>query len=105
MFFAAMRDKSMIMENAKILALLKGRCHLRFLFNLSYQTIQYLNLEDLEATKILFETIFFQPLNLQECTVPHLKDLIHICLQTEAKVHSMTFNVSYVGSKYPNFLR
>ena len=27
--------------------------------------------------------IFFQPLDLQESTVPHLKDLIHICLESD----------------------
>ena len=48
--------------------------------------------------------IFLQPLNLQECTVPHLKDLIHICLEPELQGCGMTFNRFYVGSKYPYFI-
>ena len=34
----------------------------------------------------LWPFIFLQPLDLKECTVPHLKDLIHICLELKAKV-------------------
>ena len=45
-----------------------------------------------------------QPLNLQERTVPHSKDLIHICLETKSKGHGMTFNMIYVCSKYPYFI-
>ena len=33
---------------------------------------------------LLRPLIILQPLDLQECTVPHLKDLIHICLEPEA---------------------
>ena len=51
----------------------------------------------------LWPQIFLQPLDLQECKVPHLKDLIHICLEAEAQSCG-TFNVSYVGSKYPYFI-
>ena len=47
---------------------------------------------------------FLQPLDLQECTVPHLKDLIHICLGPEAQGCGMTFKRFYVGSKYPFFI-
>ena len=48
--------------------------------------------------------IFLQPLDLKECTVPHLKDLIHICLEPEAQGCGITFNRFYVGSKYPYFI-
>ena len=33
----------------------------------------------------IWPQIFWQPLDLQECTVPHLKDLILICLEPEAQ--------------------
>ena len=52
----------------------------------------------------LWPLIFLQPLNLQGCTVPHLKDLIHICLKTESQGHGMTFNMIYLCSKYPYFI-
>ena len=52
----------------------------------------------------LWPLIFLQPLNLQECTVTHLKDLIHICLGPEAQGLVMTFNRFYVRSKYPYFI-
>ena len=42
--------------------------------------------------------MFLQSLDLQECTVPHLKDLIHICLKLEAQGCDMTFNKFYVGT-------
>ena len=42
---------------------------------------------------------FLQPLNQQGHAVPQLKDLIHICLETESQVHGMTFNMIYVCSK------
>ena len=32
-----------------------------------------------------FDLIFLQPLNLQECTVPHLKFLIPISMESEAQ--------------------
>ena len=48
--------------------------------------------------------IFLQPLDLQECTVPHLKDLINICLELEAQGCGMTLKRFYVGSKYPYFI-
>ena len=46
--------------------------------------------------------IFLQPLDLQECTVPHLKDLIHICLELEAQGHGVTFKVYNLGSQQPH---
>ena len=52
----------------------------------------------------LWPLIFLQPLDLQECTVPHLKDLIHICLENESQCHGMTFNMIYDCSKYPHFI-
>ena len=48
--------------------------------------------------------IFLQPFALQECIVPHSKDLIHIYFEQEAQGCGMTFNVCYIGSKYPNFI-
>ena len=47
---------------------------------------------------------FLQPYDLQECTVPHLKDLIHICLEIESQGHGIIFNMIYVCSKYPYFI-
>ena len=52
----------------------------------------------------LWPLIFLQPLDLQECTVPHFKDLIYIWLEPEAQGCGMTFNMFYVGSKYPYFI-
>ena len=52
----------------------------------------------------LWPLIFLQPLNLQGCTVPHLKDLIPICLENESQGHSMTLNMGYLCSKYPYFI-
>ena len=52
----------------------------------------------------LWPRIFLQPLDLQECTVPHLKDLINICLENESQGHYMTFNMIYDHSKYPHFI-
>ena len=33
---------------------------------------------------------------MYNCTVPHLKDLIHICLEPEAQDCGMTFNMCFV---------
>ena len=46
----------------------------------------------------------FAALDQQECKVPHLKDLIHICLEPEVQGCGMTFNMCYGGSKYPYFI-
>ena len=51
-----------------------------------------------------FTINILQPLDLQECTVPHLKYLIHICLELEAQGYGITFNMFYVGSKCPYFI-
>ena len=48
--------------------------------------------------------IFLKPLDLQECKVPHLKDLIHISSEPEAQGCGMTFNRFYIGLKYPYFI-
>ena len=48
--------------------------------------------------------IFLQPLDLQELTVPYLKDLIHICLEPDAQADSQRFNTSSLGQlKVPSF--
>ena len=52
----------------------------------------------------LWPLIFLQPLDLQECTVSHLKDLINIYLENESQGHGMTFNIIYHCSKYPYFI-
>ena len=39
-----------------------------------------------------------------EQLVPHLKDLIHICLEQKAQGCDMTFNKFYIESKYPYFI-
>ena len=48
--------------------------------------------------------IFLQPLYLlylQECTVPHLKDLIHIYLEPEAQGSGTTSNSFLLGQSTP----
>ena len=52
----------------------------------------------------LWPLIFLQPLDLQGCTVPHLKDMIHICSETESQGHGITFNKIYLHSNYPYFI-
>ena len=52
----------------------------------------------------LWPLIFLQPLDLQECTVPHLKDMIHISLEPETQGCGVTFNMGYVGSNYAYFI-
>ena len=47
---------------------------------------------------------FLQPLGLQEHALSHLKDVVHICLETESQDHGMTFNVIYVCSNYTYFI-
>ena len=49
----------------------------------------------------LWRLVTLQSFNLQGSIVPHLKDLIHICLEPEAHDCGMTFYMCYVGSKYP----
>ena len=57
-------------------------------------------LVDFFINLIIWPLVFLQPLNLQECTIFHLKDLIHICLALEVQGYGMTFNMCYVSSKY-----
>ena len=52
----------------------------------------------------LWPLIFLQPLDLQECTVPHFKDLIDTCLEPEAQGCGTTFNRFYFWSMYPYFI-
>ena len=40
-------------------------------------------------------SVFLQPLDLQECTVLHMKDLSHICLELKVQGCGMTFNRFY----------
>ena len=52
----------------------------------------------------LWPLISLQPLDQNQCLVPHLKDLFHICLETKAQGFWMTFKVCNHGSKYPYLL-
>ena len=47
---------------------------------------------------------FWSLLSYKKNKVPHLKDLIHICLEPEAQGWGMTFNRFYVGSNLPYFI-
>ena len=49
----------------------------------------------------LWPLIFLQPLDLQGCTVPRLKDLINICLENESQGLAMTFRMIYPCPKSP----
>ena len=44
------------------------------------------------------------PYDQNECLVPHLKDLAHICLELEAQRRSMAFRAIFLGSKYPQII-
>ena len=52
----------------------------------------------------LCKLVTLQPFDLKEHTVPHLKDLIQICLDPEDQRNSMTFSVIFSRSKYPQFI-
>ena len=45
--------------------------------------------------------MFLQPLDQKQCLVPHLKDLIHICLEPEAQERGVTFRGFLVGQNDP----
>ena len=70
--------------------------------------------EDASVSNLAESAISYQPPTLTsdifaasqptERTVPHLKDLIHICLDPEVHSCGMTFNMFYVGSMYPYFI-
>ena len=49
--------------------------------------------------------VSLQPLDQNQCLVPHLKDLFHICLGIKAQSFWMTFNIYNLSSKYPYFIR
>ena len=53
----------------------------------------------------LWPVISLQPLDQNQCLVPHFKDLSHICLEIKAQGFWMTFNTSNLGSKEPYFNR
>ena len=48
--------------------------------------------------------ISLQPLDQIQCLVPHLKDLLCICLELKAQGIWMTFKVCNLGSNYPYLL-
>ena len=48
----------------------------------------------------IWPLISLQPLDQNQCLVPHLKDLFHICLETKVQGFWMTFKVCNHGSKY-----
>ena len=52
----------------------------------------------------LWPLTFLQPLDLKEDTVPHLKELIHVCSETESQGHGITFKMIYLHSRYPYFI-
>ena len=57
--------------------------------------IQVLKVHELWAhTALLF-------LDQSKCLVPHLKDLIYICLEPETQRRGMTFRAIFLRSKYP----
>ena len=67
------------------------------LLNLAKSTIFFLTSN--------FEILYFLwLLELKDCKVPHLKDMIHICLNSEAQVCGMTFKECKDGSEYPCFI-
>ena len=43
--------------------------------------------------------VFLQPLDLQEYTVSHLKDLIYICLEPEAQGCGMTYTIESIENR------
>ena len=53
----------------------------------------------------LWPLISLQPLDQNQCLVPHLKDLLCICWEIEAQGFWMSFKVCNHGSKYPYFNR
>ena len=58
----------------------------------------------IHSRRRFWELINLKPLGLQGHKVPLLKDLIHICLETDTQSCDMTFSVCYVCSKYPYFI-
>ena len=62
-------------------------------------------LADIFSEPQLWPLVSLQPLDQNQCLVPHLKDLFHICLGDKAQGFWMTFNICNLGSKYPYFNR
>ena len=63
----------------------------------------HISLESGQVSNFFFDLqpwplIFLQPHELQEHKVPHLKDLLHICLEPEARGHGVTFKVCNASS-------
>ena len=50
----------------------------------------------------LWPLIFLQPSDQNQCLVPHLKDLIEICLEPKAQGHGMNFKVCNLKSRQPH---
>ena len=51
----------------------------------------------------LWPLISLQPLDQNQCLVPHLKDLLRICLEVKAQSFWKTFKVLNLASKQPYF--
>ena len=49
----------------------------------------------------LWPLISLQPLDQNQCLIPHLKDLLRICLEDKAQGFWTSFKVCNLGSKYP----
>ena len=62
-------------------------------------------LADISSELQLWPLVSLQPLDQNQCLVPHLKDLFHICLETKVQGFWMTFNICNLSSKYPYFNR
>ena len=58
-------------------------------------------LADIFSELQLWPLVSLQPLDQNQCLVPHLKDLFCICLGIKAQSFWMTFNVCNLGSKNP----
>ena len=60
-------------------------------------------LADISFNLQLWPLISLQPLDQNQCLVPHLKDKSYFCLETEVQGYGMTFKVYSFGSKQPCF--
>ena len=49
----------------------------------------------------MLSLIFLKPLDQNECLIPHLKDLVHIFLEPEAKEVGMNLRTLYAHLIYP----
>ena len=73
----------------------KNICQLSWPWALGFELGRFSDLQ-------LWSLIPLQPLDQNQCLVPHLKDLFHICLKLENQGHSMTFRICNLGSKQPH---